>query len=370
MPDDIEFVTKPALATGMLTSRAERRGPGAVGRRGRGLRRRPGPARRVGGPRRVGYVLAIGCDRRVPTPAGLMRADEITAGLPTGLAAALGRARREGRALLRLGLDRPPRPRSRCRASRQRCWWLLVRRHRRTGELAFYRCYSPQLGAAARAGPGRRPPLDRRGVLPGRQGPGRARRAPGPPLDVLATLDAARDGRARPARGDRRERTQQPARPGRADPVDLQRDPPPVHHPRHRTRPDPRLPAEPGRDWRRRHQHRARTSHYQRHKTALRMAITIYGWSTSRRLRTHPPRGPPRRSHSRPLPYTTCGVRDRQADLHAYSVRAATPCSPFVVLAASTALSVVGTTGTSAARCCRGHPPTHPTHPTHLRVTP
>jgi SRSO17 transposase len=26
-----------------------------------------------------------------------------------------------------------------------RCWWLLIRRHRHTGELAFYRCYSPQL---------------------------------------------------------------------------------------------------------------------------------------------------------------------------------------------------------------------------------
>jgi SRSO17 transposase len=33
-------------------------------------------------PRRVGYVLAIGCDRRVPTAAGLLRADEITTGLP------------------------------------------------------------------------------------------------------------------------------------------------------------------------------------------------------------------------------------------------------------------------------------------------
>ena len=31
---------------------------------------------------RVGYVLAIGCDRRVPTEAGLFRADELTAGLP------------------------------------------------------------------------------------------------------------------------------------------------------------------------------------------------------------------------------------------------------------------------------------------------
>jgi hypothetical protein len=25
------------------------------------------------------------------------------------------------------------------------CWWLLVRRHRDTGELAFYRCYSPHV---------------------------------------------------------------------------------------------------------------------------------------------------------------------------------------------------------------------------------
>jgi SRSO17 transposase len=25
------------------------------------------------------------------------------------------------------------------------CWWLLVRRHRDTGELAFYRCYAPEL---------------------------------------------------------------------------------------------------------------------------------------------------------------------------------------------------------------------------------
>jgi hypothetical protein len=25
------------------------------------------------------------------------------------------------------------------------CWWLLVRRHRDTGELAFYRCYAPDV---------------------------------------------------------------------------------------------------------------------------------------------------------------------------------------------------------------------------------
>jgi len=32
--------------------------------------------------REVGYVLAIGCDRRVPTAAGSIRVDLLTAGLP------------------------------------------------------------------------------------------------------------------------------------------------------------------------------------------------------------------------------------------------------------------------------------------------
>ena len=46
-----------------------RRGARGVGRRRRGLRRRPDPARGPGGPR-VGYVLAVASNRRVPTAAG------------------------------------------------------------------------------------------------------------------------------------------------------------------------------------------------------------------------------------------------------------------------------------------------------------
>ena len=47
VPDDIEFLTKPALATGMITRALRRRGPGPVGGRRRGLRGRPRPARRT-----------------------------------------------------------------------------------------------------------------------------------------------------------------------------------------------------------------------------------------------------------------------------------------------------------------------------------
>src|SRR3954470_19395077 len=60
-----------------------------------------------------------------------------------GVAAAVRRVRREGTALLRLGVDHSG-PRHR-RHRQTGCWWLLVRRSRTTGELAFYRCYSPQI---------------------------------------------------------------------------------------------------------------------------------------------------------------------------------------------------------------------------------
>ncbi|MFI6935630.1 transposase [Streptomyces sp. NPDC050287] len=81
VPADIEFLTKPALATGMIC-RALNAGV---------------PARWIAGDevygadpalrdeleiRRVGYVPAIGCDRRVPTAFGLIRADTLTASLP------------------------------------------------------------------------------------------------------------------------------------------------------------------------------------------------------------------------------------------------------------------------------------------------
>jgi SRSO17 transposase len=144
VPDDIGFLTKPALATGMVIQALVA-----------GV-----PARWVAGDevygadprlraeleaRRVGYVLAIGCDRRIPTQAGLFRADELAAGLPRRawqrLSAGAGA---KGQRFYDWALISHPDPAGSTAPTDTQCWWLLVRRHRDTGELAFYRCYSPQ----------------------------------------------------------------------------------------------------------------------------------------------------------------------------------------------------------------------------------
>jgi SRSO17 transposase len=87
----------------------------------------------------IRYVLAVSCAHRVPAGAGrILRADELATRLPR---------RAWQRASAGMGAKgqryydwawvtvRHPGPGGR---------WLLIRRHRRTGELAFHRCYAPQ----------------------------------------------------------------------------------------------------------------------------------------------------------------------------------------------------------------------------------
>ena len=135
VPDEIEFATKPALATAMIGRALDA-----------GVPARWVAADEVYGAdpqlradleaRQVGYVLAIGCDRRVPTAAGSMRADTLAASLPKGawqrLSAGPGAKgqRYYDWALITLTADSGHH-------------WLLVRRHPRHRELAFYRCYYP-----------------------------------------------------------------------------------------------------------------------------------------------------------------------------------------------------------------------------------
>jgi SRSO17 transposase len=145
VPADIEFLTKPALATGMIT-RALDAGVSARWVAGDEVYGADPTLRAELEALRVGYVLAIGCDRRVPTAAGLMRADELATGLPRRawqrLSAGAGA---KGQRYYDWALITHPDPAGAADTTDSQCWWLLVRRHRDTGELAFYRCYSPQL---------------------------------------------------------------------------------------------------------------------------------------------------------------------------------------------------------------------------------
>jgi SRSO17 transposase len=108
--DGIDFMTKPALATGMLI-RALNAGVAARWIAGDEVYGADPALRAELETHRVGYVLGIGCDRRVPTAAGPIRADLLTAGLPRRawqrLSAGPGA---KGGTLLRLGIHHPPRP--------------------------------------------------------------------------------------------------------------------------------------------------------------------------------------------------------------------------------------------------------------------
>ena len=137
VPDDVEFATKPALALEMIT-RALEAGTPAEWVAGDEVYGDNPTLRGELEARQVSYVLAIGCNRRVPTAAGLQRADTLAAGLPRGgwarLSAGDGAKGPRLYDWARIALI----------STDTGCRWLLIRRHPRTGELAYFHCYAPR----------------------------------------------------------------------------------------------------------------------------------------------------------------------------------------------------------------------------------
>ena len=146
VPDDIEFATKPALAAGMLT-RALRADLPARWVAGDEVYGNDPALRTECEAHRIGYVLAIGCDRRIPTPAGLVRPDTLAASLPRRAWQRLsaGAGAKGQRYYDWAWVTLSPSAISENTGEDSNCWWLLIRRHPTTGELAFYRCYAPHL---------------------------------------------------------------------------------------------------------------------------------------------------------------------------------------------------------------------------------
>jgi SRSO17 transposase len=138
IPATVTFATKPQLARGMIEQAAGAAVPFAWVA-GDEVYGDNGPLRTWLETQRIAYVLAVACDHRVPAgPGRTIRADQLAARLP-------------GKAWQRLSAG------AGAKGHRWYDWawvtindpgpghrYLLIRRNRRTGDLAFYRCYSPQ----------------------------------------------------------------------------------------------------------------------------------------------------------------------------------------------------------------------------------
>lgn len=136
VPDDVGFATKPQLARQMI-ERALNAGAPAAWAAGDEVYGDNPHLRAALEKRGLGYVLAVSRTHRVPTPAGPQRADHLVKRIPH-------------RAWQKLSAGRG------AKGHRFYDWahvaiadgdsaghrHLLVRRNRSTGELAYYRCYS------------------------------------------------------------------------------------------------------------------------------------------------------------------------------------------------------------------------------------
>jgi SRSO17 transposase len=137
VPDELGFATKPQLAQQMIERALDAGAPAAWAAGDEVYGDNP-KLRAALEARGLGYVLAVSCTHRVPTAAGPQRADHLARKIPRQAWQKLsaGRGAKGHRwydwALVAITTGSP--------AGHQH---LLVRRNRATGELAYYRCYSP-----------------------------------------------------------------------------------------------------------------------------------------------------------------------------------------------------------------------------------
>jgi SRSO17 transposase len=143
IPAQVGFATKPHLATTMLARALDASVPAAwvTGDEVYGA----DPALRAElQARSIGYVLAVACDHPVWVGGASRRADAVAAGIPTRawqcVSAGSGAKghRRYDWAFIRLDHHGP------APGNQAGQHWLLLRRHQRTGELAFYHCWTPR----------------------------------------------------------------------------------------------------------------------------------------------------------------------------------------------------------------------------------
>jgi SRSO17 transposase len=143
VPEQVGFATKPALATKMITRALDAGVPAAwvAGDEVYGANPKLRAALQARG---IGYVLAVACDDHVPFGGAACRADSLLRQIPARawqqISCGQGAKGHRHYDWVFIRLDHHgPLPDG--QAGKH---WLLVRRHRKTGELAFYRCYTPR----------------------------------------------------------------------------------------------------------------------------------------------------------------------------------------------------------------------------------
>jgi SRSO17 transposase len=138
IPDQVGFATKPALATAMIC-RALDAGVPAGWVAGDEVYGADPRLRAELEARQIGYVLAVACDHRVRVGGDTQRADALLRQIPARAwqQVSCGTGAKGHRlydwAFIRLD-----------HGEQRAQHWLLIRRNQRTGELAFYRCFTPR----------------------------------------------------------------------------------------------------------------------------------------------------------------------------------------------------------------------------------
>jgi len=143
VPSEIGFATKPALAQAMICRALDAGVPAGWVAGDEVYGANPGLRAELEA-RRIGYVLAVACDHRVRVGGTTQRADALLRGVPAQAwqQVSCGKGAKGHRlydwAFVRLDHDGSA-PDG--HAGKR---WLMVRRNHTTGELAFYRCFTPR----------------------------------------------------------------------------------------------------------------------------------------------------------------------------------------------------------------------------------